>query len=293
MTQASTQAEQTGGPAQIRDQPRARAAGRFWLLTLAALAAMLVTAALGRWQLARGAQKQQLQARLAARARLPALDARALLAGAAAGGAQALLHRAVLVQGRWLPEHTLYLDNRQMRGRPGFFVLTPLQLQLPDPGPGAKVVLVQRGWVARNFLERTQLPTVPTPDYALVRVHGLVAAAPARLYELGAGAPPPAAARIRQNIDLAALRAETGLALADLTVLQTDRPGSAAADGAGADGLLRDWPLFTGLDPAKHQAYAVQWFALCGLIAGLYVWFQIVPGVRCARQLRRSRGRNG
>ncbi|KAB7565604.1 SURF1 family protein, partial [Verminephrobacter sp. Larva24] len=75
-----------------------------------------------------------------------------------------------------------------------------------------------------------------------------------------------ASSRIRQNLDLAAFRAETGLALANLTVLQT---------GPASEGLRRDWPAIdTGVD--KHYGYAFQWFGLCGLMAVLYVWFQIV-----------------
>jgi len=68
---------------------------------------------------------------------------------------------------------------------------------------------------------------------------------------------------------LAAFRTETGLALAPLTVLQTGPVGDAG------DGLLRDWPV-VGAGVEKHYGYAFQWFGLCGLIALLYVWFQIV-----------------
>jgi surfeit locus 1 family protein len=39
--------------------------------------------------------------------------------------------------------------------------------------------------------------------------------------------------------------------------------------------MQRDWPaVSSGVD--KHYGYAFQWFGLCGLIALLYVWFQIV-----------------
>ena len=35
----------------------------------------------------------------------------------------------------------------------------------------------------------------------------------------------------------------------------------------------------------KHHGYAFQWFALCALTAGLYVWFQIIqPRRRAAVQ---------
>ena len=152
-----------------------------------------------------------------------------------------------------------------MQGRPGFFVLTPLQLS----GGGAGVVLVQRGWVARNFQDRTQLPSVTTPADAEVRIQGRVALSPSRLYEFQGGDSAQGSSRIRQNLDLAAFRTETGLAFAPLTVLQTGPVGDAG------DGLLRDWPV-VGAGVEKHYGYAFQWFGLCGLIALLYVWFQIV-----------------
>jgi surfeit locus 1 family protein len=246
---------------------------RFWLITLATVAGMLVTASLGRWQLSRAAQKEALQAMLEARGRMPAMDGRVLLSQPtmAAAEAETLVHRAVMLEGRWLPEHTVYLDNRQMNGRPGFFVLTPLQLV----GTPSGVVLVQRGWVPRNFQDRTQLPQVQTPQDVVVRVVGRVAAAPSRLYEFGGGESSAGghgaegSSRIRQNLDLAAFRTETGLALAPLTVVQTGE-----AVGAG-DGLQRDWPV-VGAGVDKHYGYAFQWFGLCGLMALLYVWFQIV-----------------
>jgi len=246
---------------------------RFWLITLATVAGMLVTASLGRWQLSRAAQKETLQAMLDVRGRMPAMDGRVLLSqpAVATTEAETLVHRAVVLEGRWVPEHTVYLDNRQMNGRPGFFVLTPLQLV----GTPSGAVLVQRGWVPRNFQDRTQLPQVPTPQDVVVRVAGRVAAAPSRLYEFGGGESSAGghgaegSSRIRQNLDLAAFRTETGLALAPLTVVQTGE-----AVGAG-DGLQRDWPV-VGAGVDKHYGYAFQWFGLSGLMALLYVWFQIV-----------------
>lgn len=255
---------------------------RFWMITLAALISMAVTASLGRWQVSRAAEKQALQTMLDTRAVLPAVDGRALMGGSGVQGQsgatdvkmdaegatvprtlEELVHRVVVLEGRWLAAHTVYLDNRQMQGRPGFFVLTPLQL-----AEGGGVVLVQRGWVPRNFQDRTQLPSVVTPE-GLVRVKGRVAAAPSRLYEFQGGDSVQGSSRIRQNLDLAAFRAETGLALASLTVQQTSEAG------APGDGLQRDWPV-VGAGVDKHYGYAFQWFGLCGLIALLYVWFQIV-----------------
>ncbi|WP_026434739.1 SURF1 family protein [Acidovorax sp. JHL-9] len=234
---------------------------RFWLITVAAVAAILVTASLGRWQLSRAAQKQDLQSLLDQRAALAPIDNQQLRGHAGgADGAQDLVHRAVLLQGRWVPEHTVYLDNRQMQGRPGFFVLTPLRLEGSDA-----VVLVQRGWVPRNFQDRQQLPLVQTAPGA-VQLAGRIAPPPSRLYEFQGADSSQGSSRIRQNLDFTAFRTETGLALMNLSVLQT---------GPASEGLQRDWPVIgAGVD--KHYGYAFQWFGLSGLIALLYVWFQLV-----------------
>jgi surfeit locus 1 family protein len=228
---------------------RAAPGWRFWLATLAALAGVALTVSLGAWQLSRASFKEALQARVDAQHRLAPLDASALQSGAP-------FHRQVIVQGTWLAQHTVFLDNRQMNGKPGFNVLTPLQLE----GGGA-VVLVQRGWSPRNFADRAALPKVETPD-GRVTVQGRIAPAPAKLYDF-AGAP---AGPIRQNLDLGQFSAETRLPLLPVTVLQT---------GEASEGLLRQWAEpATGVD--KHYGYAFQWFGLGGLIFILYVWFQIV-----------------
>jgi surfeit locus 1 family protein len=226
---------------------------RFWLITAAAVLAATVTASLGRWQLGRAAEKEALQARIEQRSSEPVLDGASLRQEVSV---DALLHRRVAARGRWLADRTVFLDNRQMYGRPGFFVVTPLQLE----GSGV-VVLVQRGWVARNFEDRTRVPAIATPA-ALVEVQGRIAPPPSKLYEMGPAEQGP----IRQNLDLAQFRAETGLPLVPVSVQQTD---------AAADGLSRDWPqVNTGVE--KHYGYAFQWFGLSALIAVLYVWFQIV-----------------
>lgn len=233
---------------------------RFWVITLAALAGICATAALGCWQLDRAAQKQALSAAIESHAEQAPLDAAALLQ-ALQTPAPDLVHRPVALRGRWLGSHTIYLDNRQMHGRPGFFVLTPLELEGSIPA----VVLVQRGWIARNFQDRTALAPVDTPA-GPVAVSGRLALAPARLYEMAPGADPVSeTSPIRQNLDMAQFRAQTGLPLLPISVVQT---------GADSEGLQRDWPrIDAGVD--KHYGYAFQWFGISLLMAVLYVWFQL------------------
>jgi surfeit locus 1 family protein len=81
------------------------------------------------------------------------------------------------------------------------------------------------------------------------------------------------ASRIRQNLDLDAFRTETGLPLAEGSIVQT---------GAASEGLQREWPeVASGVE--KHYGYAAQWFGFGGLMAILYVWFQFIAPHRRRR----------
>jgi surfeit locus 1 family protein len=234
------------------------APNRFLMITLAAIVVALLTARLGVWQLDRAGEKNALQAAIEERARLPTLDGLPDDATPAA----ALHHRRVRLRGRWSAAHSIYLDNRQMNGRPGFFVVTPLVLA------DGRAVLVQRGWLPRNNDDRTRIDDAPAPA-GEVRIEGRIAPPPARLLDFdGAGT-----GAIRQNVDIEAFTRETGLQLAPLSVLQT----------GPADKLLRDWPApATGV--AKHHGYAFQWFALSALVVILYVWFQLIQPHRQRRR---------
>ena len=234
------------------------------LIALAAGVGIALTFSLGRWQLSRADEKIALQAALQARENLPPVPA-AQVAGATAPEQVApLLHREATLTGEWLPDQTVFLDNRPMAGRAGFYVLTPLRL-----AGSSAVVLVLRGWAPRNFQQRDALPPVATPQGPVSATGRLADRVPAA-FSLGRDA----GGRIRQNLALDAFRAETGLPLAHVVLQQT---------GPAADGLLRDWPPpATGVD--KHYGYAFQWFGLCALIALLFIWFQVArPFLRSSR----------
>jgi surfeit locus 1 family protein len=168
------------------------------------------------------------------------------------------LHQTVRLRGQWVVDKTIYLDNRQMQAKVGFYVLTPLRVEGSDA-----IIMVQRGWAPRNFVERDRVPEVQTTA-GPVEITGRIALPPSKLYEPGAAS----TGLIRQNLDLQLFRQEAGLSLrTDLSVVQI---------GAASEGLLREWPAIN-LGVEKHYGYAVQWFALTALIVGLFVWFQLRP----------------
>jgi surfeit locus 1 family protein len=241
---------------------------RRWLVLMAAVLTATLTARLGLWQLDRADQKNRLQANLQTRAALPPVALAELARDALTAAEQQ--HRLVVLEGQWQPRFTVYLDNRQMNARPGFFAVTPLLL---DDGTA---VLVQRGWLPRNPSDRTRV-SPPLTAEGRVQVQGRLALAPSRLFEFGAGTETGA---IRQNLLLEDFALETGLKLRPLSVLQLDAPGASSS----SDGLLRQW-LVPAANVDKHYGYAAQWFALSALSIGLYAWFQII---RPRRQLSQS-----
>ena len=253
---------------------------RRWMVLAAALLAAVLTARLGVWQLDRARQKLNLQARIEARFKLPPLASVELARDDTT--AQGQHYRRIVLQGRWLAERTVYLDNRQMNARQGFFVVTPLLLA------GGDAVLVQRGWSPRDFSDRTRLVPVTT-SAGEVQLEGRIAPPPSKLLAL-AGAETGV---IRQNLAVIDFARETGLRLRPLSVQQTGPAKLPALSGdAGAsdlasqvpdDGLLRHW-LAPAVDVSKHHGYAFQWFALCGLIVGLTAWFQCIRPLRLARR---------
>lgn len=234
---------------------------RFWMVTIAAVLVAALTFSLGQWQLRRAAQKEALQAAISTQSGHALADTAALLA---VTPPEEAIHRPVTLRGVWQAQHTVFLDNRPMSGKTGFVVVTPLMLE-----GRAQVILVQRGWVQRDFMDRNRLPDIPTPP-GVVTVRGRIAPPPSKLYEFKG----VEEGRIRQNIDLQAFAGETSLPLMGVSLLQT---------GASSEGLQRDWaPPNLGIE--KHYGYAFQWFGLFALVIALYLWFQVLSPLRRMRR---------
>ena len=106
--------------------------------TLAAIAGVAATAALGNWQLGRGQDKAALAQRIAAANR----DAQIELSQTEARAEDVAWHR-VEVRGRLEPKYAVLIDNRILHGVVGYQVVMPLRI-----AGGERHVLVNRGWVA-------------------------------------------------------------------------------------------------------------------------------------------------
>ena len=214
--------------------------------TLAAVATIALTLSLGRWQLARAAEKTGLQAQYEQRAAQPALR----LSGAESNP-EALHYRSVEAEGIYVPEQQILLDNKFFKDQVGYQVVTPLRL-----GSGSRCVLVNRGWLARGA-DYAVPPKVRTPA-GRVRVEGIAVVPSQKFLELS---PATVSGSVWQNLVLSRYRERTGVDVMPVVLLQRNEAG---------DGLVRSWERpDTGIE--KHLGYAFQWFALAAAVSITYL----------------------
>lgn len=204
--------------------------------SVAAVAGIALTLALGQWQIRRAQYKENLQQRYDAQTREPAVR----IAGQPMER-DGLLFRRVEVRGEFVPQHTVFVDNRIYQHRPGLYVATPMRI-----AGSQRYVLVNRGWVEGN--SDRSLPQVSTPAGEQL-VQGVAVAYSERYFELSKQV---AEGRIRQNLVYERYRQETGLDLQPFVIQQ---------DSKADDGLVREWSR-PDLGRNTHLAYAFQWYAL-------------------------------
>jgi len=215
-------------------------------LALLALAGMVTTVLLGNWQTRRAEEKLAVQRRLDTLAQGPVLGLTAAPVNAAD-----YAHSRVSVRGEFVPKHTVFVDNRVLRGQPGYHVVTPLRIK-----GGDMHVLVNRGWIAVGAT-RMRLPQVPAPVGEQL-LEGVAVVPPERVYELAAdtGTSP-----LVQHLYPARIAERSGLRLQPIVLQQTSD---------ATDCLVRIWAR-PDSGANTNRAYALQWYALAVLIAVLYV----------------------
>lgn len=227
-----------------------------WIPLIATLVVTGTGIALGNWQTRRAAEKMMIADAIATRSQLDPLSVRGLPENAALEE-----FRPVMVNGHFVEDWPIYLDNRPLHGKAGFYLLMPLRV-----ADSERVVLVLRGWFPRDPQDRQRLPSIRLPQ-GEVTVTGRVRASVGKLMQLGE-TPTLTAGAIVQNVDIKALATASRLPLQNFIIEQTNDLG---------DGLVRDWPPpSAGVD--THRAYAFQWYAL----SAAAILFFIVTGFRRA-----------
>lgn len=235
-----------------------------------------VCISLGLWQLERAAERDALHAAIE-RGRLQAPVALT----AQTRPADLLPWRRATAEGRWSDRHTVLLENRNLEGRPGYWVATPLMLGAEGPS----AVLVLRGWLPRDMQAGGVPPSIPA-ETGNVRVSGELLSHVPRIFELwqwagGRSSHLPAAlpqmggsVPVIQNLQLSEFAQATGLRLLPAVLAQTARSAPAGPDNAtqpsastAAGELRREWPG-PSVDSDQNRGYALQWFSFGAIAFG-------------------------
>lgn len=243
----------------------------------------LICTSLGRWQLKRADERRAIaQSIEAGRAHSP------IQLNAATPNADLTEWRSAKVEGTWATQFTVLLDNRNLDGRPGYWVATPL-INLDG-----SAVLILRGWLPRliapmgsnmvgNPVQASPQLSILTPT-GIEQIVGEMTPHVPRLFELKADPTlqmAPAStftaqttkiieADTRQlptlqNLQLEVFANATGLKLLPIVLKQTS---------AAPDGLIREW-AGPSTNSDTNMGYAMQWFAFASIAiiaAGVLGW---------------------
>ncbi|MCD8504026.1 MAG: SURF1 family protein [Burkholderiaceae bacterium] len=256
---ADTPVNHQSHPTRMRTKRRSILAA----ILLAILGTLFVS--LGNWQLNRATERTEIAAMIEAGRRSAPVQISATVNTDTLKPWQ-----SAQASGRWLPELSVLLDNRNLDGKPGFWLATPLSLNTQT------AVLVLRGWVARPIGNYNPFPEI-TQGKGEVTVAGEIALRVPQLYEIanepvvalgGAKAVTEndqsttldlAQLQQRQNISVQELSEVSGIQFLPVVLMQTN-----AADG---EALARQWPT-PSVDSDTNKGYAMQWFSFAAIAFG-------------------------
>lgn len=226
----------------------------WWAIALT-VAGMALFVRLGVWQLQRADAKDALLRRYATASSAPVQPFASV-----ADVPPATAFPRVAVRGRYLPDRTYLLDNPNHDQRGGVEVFAPFVVH-----DGSRLLLVDLGFLSATGTGQT-LPIPPLPDEETT-LHGLYVPPPPVGFEMGGNALAQQGSWPKKSIYL-----DLGQVGRDL-----DRalyPRVLALDADPASIYVRVHTLdFSSMPPARHRAYAFQWFtfALAALVILLAV----------------------
>lgn len=212
---------------------------RWWAIALTIVGVVLFVRA-GFWQLDRAEEKERL---LAAFAQASTAAPTTLEQGRRI--ASATTFPRVAINGHYDSAHTYLLDNQTRGGRVGVVAYAVF-----EPADGSTALLVDRGFRA----VASSSGKIPPPPDTEQTLSGLYAPPPAIGLRMGGDALPTQVTWPKRTIriDLAEISADLGRKLDDRVLLLDPDPSS---------GFERTWQP-ESMPPARHRAYAFQWFSL-------------------------------
>ena len=241
---------------------RALFSRRWWWVTLAVVAGMVLLARLGLWQLDRLDQRRAYNAQVAQALAAPPLP---LTGEPLTGELTDLRNREVMVHGRFDFDEQMVLKVQNWQGQAGVHLITPLLIEGSENAAGtARAVLVDRGWIPIAEATRERWPQFEEPGP--VAVHGFIALSQP-LSRFAASNPQPAEPQQEWfRVDIPAIQPQLPYELLPVYVVQTP-----PAEGNVALPYRSEAEI--DLSEGPHLGYAIQWFTFSLMLGVMYVVF--------------------
>jgi len=198
---------------------------------------------LGIWQLQRAEVKRHVLTQYKARQQAAPLRLKNLSMTAIDSSLQ---YAPLQAQGYFNNQQQFLWDNKFYQHQVGYEVITPLRTL-----PTGKILLVDRGWIARSA-SRADLPKIVSIKRKVL-LQGLIYLPSAKTFVLNNRQDNPGDwPRLIQKVDFAQIAKQLGAPVYPFLLRLRQKQGISFAS---------NWtPVIMG--PQRHMGYAVQWFAL-------------------------------
>jgi cytochrome oxidase assembly protein ShyY1 len=199
---------------------------------------------LGFWQISRYHEKLDRRHLINGRMTAAAVPAEEVLDGDPP--AADVAYRRVEVSGTWVPDQTLLVRSRTKDGRPGYHVLTLLDLG------GGRGLVVNRGFAPNGGGGEAAIRRAVRVPAARVTIQGIVRP-PETRGRFGPKDPATGRLDVLNRIDVARIQQQTPALDLGHVALQLTSP-------APAEGAVPELLPLPATDLGPHRSYAVQWF---------------------------------
>ncbi|MBS0286515.1 MAG: SURF1 family protein [Proteobacteria bacterium] len=216
------------------------------LIVLCVIALVTLLCSLGFWQLSRAKEKETLLKQFQEAKTQQVLPQAVLIQER---DPQALRYQWVSLQGHFINERTILLDNITNNGLPGYYVLVPFSLDADH------IILVNRGWVPLGK-SRQQIP-VPEPVKGEVTIEGYLDFAYRNpLIEQALETDSIQWPLRMQKLDMPLIEQLTGKKTNKMLVILQNSAYAFEAPKRPQEAM----------PPSRHRGYAFQWFSLAALL---------------------------
>ncbi len=221
-----------------------------WKLTLIAVLTLFILVYLGFWQIGRAQQKQNIFKILHERTNAATIDLQQIPEPSLENNR----FTPVQVEGLYLNNYTILLDNQMLDHKPGYRVITPMHIP-----KSMNWLLVDRGWIPLEK-DRRQLPKIEL-IFGMKTIKGII-------NTIGSGIllekEPEAALKwpiVLQKLDYDLIAKQLHHPIYPFVLqLNEKQPGSYA-----------QVPIDYGVSYEKHLGYALQWFLFAFILIMYYI----------------------